>query len=292
VASLRDTFLSQASVAPNNDEQSESRNWFYPAGHDPLTESSECLYLILNHPDLGTPLGAEVDARFVADKDDDGLLEFVDGFGNPLRYYRWPTDYYAYRIDVEQKVDSEYPQGLGADDRYQKAAYADALAEAGLDERRLLYAANWFDAHRWRDWDVPQAVFRQENAAAWQVLTYRTHQLYDIRRSNLVTELYLSPPAHFPAVDFGFGMSGKQITTNDDLSDFPRWYPTEPLVVSAGPDGRFGLYTPDADNLHGDRPVSLPPPLPMWAALQLDYRCGRVDARYREFVADNIAGWR
>ena len=27
----------------------------------------------------------------IADTDNDGLPEFVDAWGNPLRFYRWPT---------------------------------------------------------------------------------------------------------------------------------------------------------------------------------------------------------
>jgi prepilin-type N-terminal cleavage/methylation domain-containing protein len=66
----------------------------YPVGHDPATESSEILYFALTRMDaLGFPLvGAdEFLTQEVADSDGDGLPEFVDGWGNPLRFYRWPT---------------------------------------------------------------------------------------------------------------------------------------------------------------------------------------------------------
>ena len=36
----------------------------------------------------------------VADTDDDGLLEFVDAWGNPLRFYRWPTRMIDYDAPV------------------------------------------------------------------------------------------------------------------------------------------------------------------------------------------------
>ena len=36
-------------------------------------------------------LSKEFTAQEVADTDDDGLLEFVDAWGEPLRFYRWPT---------------------------------------------------------------------------------------------------------------------------------------------------------------------------------------------------------
>lgn len=56
--------------------------------------SSEYLYYILtNHETYGVPPVGE-DAFItteVADTDGDGLKEFVDGWGKPLRFYRWPT---------------------------------------------------------------------------------------------------------------------------------------------------------------------------------------------------------
>ena len=57
------------------------------------TGSAELLYVALT---MGTELGSEggsVDfsSGEAADTDQDGLLELVDGWGNPLRFYRWPT---------------------------------------------------------------------------------------------------------------------------------------------------------------------------------------------------------
>ncbi len=66
-------------------------NW---ANHDPDTESSELLYYALIRS--GTFGASAVAAnRFtqaeVTDTDGDGLPEFVDRWGEPLRFYRWPT---------------------------------------------------------------------------------------------------------------------------------------------------------------------------------------------------------
>ena len=58
------------------------------------TESSEFLHFIIFHGSaFGIP-GASADEfreSEIADTDGDGLPEFVDGWGNPLRFYRWPT---------------------------------------------------------------------------------------------------------------------------------------------------------------------------------------------------------
>jgi len=64
------------------------------ARHRPDTESAELLYFALTaSTSYGVP---QVDTdyftnREVADTDGDGLPEFIDAWGFPLRYYRWPT---------------------------------------------------------------------------------------------------------------------------------------------------------------------------------------------------------
>ena len=62
--------------------------------HDPVTESSELLYYMLTHGNVYgvPPVGSDqFSASEVQDTDGDGLMEFVDNWGNPLRFYRWPT---------------------------------------------------------------------------------------------------------------------------------------------------------------------------------------------------------
>ncbi|WP_339733554.1 hypothetical protein [uncultured Gimesia sp.] len=59
-----------------------------------LSVSSEYLYFVLTQYDgLGiAPVGEDAfTASEVKDTDGDGLKEFVDGWGRPLRFYRWPT---------------------------------------------------------------------------------------------------------------------------------------------------------------------------------------------------------
>ena len=58
------------------------------------TESSELLYFMLLHSGtLGSSTAAEDEfiASEIADTDQDGFPEFVDAWGNPLQFYRWPT---------------------------------------------------------------------------------------------------------------------------------------------------------------------------------------------------------
>ena len=70
----------------------------FPAKHyvnleSKATASSELLYVALT---MGTELGSEgsvieFNSREAMDTDGDGLMELVDGWGKPLRFYRWPT---------------------------------------------------------------------------------------------------------------------------------------------------------------------------------------------------------
>ena len=64
-----------------------------PAKHDPITESAVLLHILSTTDTLGTRSSEQADfsATEVVDTDGDGLLEVVDGWGKPLRYYRWPT---------------------------------------------------------------------------------------------------------------------------------------------------------------------------------------------------------
>ncbi|MBD3673010.1 MAG: type II secretion system protein [Planctomycetaceae bacterium] len=80
-----------------------------PGNHRPETESAEVLYHFLtNSSQFG---GAAVEKgefsdQEVADTDNDGLLEFVDAWGQPLRFYRWPT-----RLIRAQTSDPTQPTG-------------------------------------------------------------------------------------------------------------------------------------------------------------------------------------
>lgn len=64
------------------------------ATHDPATESAALLYWLLTKSEVfGIPPvdESEFSSSEVRDTDGDGLKEFVDSWGHPLRFYRWPT---------------------------------------------------------------------------------------------------------------------------------------------------------------------------------------------------------
>jgi prepilin-type N-terminal cleavage/methylation domain-containing protein len=61
----------------------------FPSQHTMTTTSSELLYVALTMGSGGTAI--DFNSSEVVDSDGDGLMELVDGWGNPLRFYRWPT---------------------------------------------------------------------------------------------------------------------------------------------------------------------------------------------------------
>lgn len=64
------------------------------AKHQKDTESAECLYFQLfasgNYGATAVD-GDRFTEREIQDTDGDGLPEFIDAWGNPIRFYRWPT---------------------------------------------------------------------------------------------------------------------------------------------------------------------------------------------------------
>lgn len=68
--------------------------WTPGASHTPETESSELLYLALTKGSVfgQTPLNIDrIRPSHIGDTDNDGMLEFLDEFGKPLRFYNWTT---------------------------------------------------------------------------------------------------------------------------------------------------------------------------------------------------------
>lgn len=81
-----------------------------------LSISSEYLYFILTqHDAFGVaPVGEDAfSASEVADTDGDGLKEFVDGWGRPLRFYRWPTRLFRpFGFGIRRDVAGAFFSGL------------------------------------------------------------------------------------------------------------------------------------------------------------------------------------
>ncbi len=79
---------------PQNFQEATNLPAYNTSVHKQVTESAALLYLILTQAavfDTEPPAAADLKGVEVADTDGDGLMEIVDAWGQPLRYYRWPT---------------------------------------------------------------------------------------------------------------------------------------------------------------------------------------------------------
>ncbi|MEQ8634166.1 type II secretion system protein [Gimesia maris] len=81
-----------------------------------ISISSEYLYFVLTQYDgLGiAPIGEDAfNASEVADTDGDGLKEFVDGWGRPLRFYHWPSRLFRpFGSGIRRDVAGAFYDGL------------------------------------------------------------------------------------------------------------------------------------------------------------------------------------
>lgn len=89
-----------------------------PRSRNPDTEAGACLALIWTHT-LGGSLDDFTPSE-LRDTDGDGVKEIVDGFGKPLKFYRWPN--------ADARLEGAFPAKAGSD---------------GEDPHKLLYDSTW-----------------------------------------------------------------------------------------------------------------------------------------------------
>jgi prepilin-type N-terminal cleavage/methylation domain-containing protein len=112
--------------------------------HTHKTARSEMLYAILVEG-LG-PLGSvfnrdEFTAREVQDTDGDGLPEFVDAWGEPLQFYRWPIYYGGASPNGTNLGTSDSQRGF-----LQYNGFNDTREQNPLDTNQLLVAPAWWSS--------------------------------------------------------------------------------------------------------------------------------------------------
>jgi len=118
--------------------------------NNPGSESAACLAMALSITRNGTSLNVDsLGSTNVADTDGDGMAEFIDAWGNPLTFFRFPTD----NAELQAKQPS-HPGGG-------KTVYADPIDPTGvlfqLDARgRKAFEAN---VHRLTFQNTPQPAY-------------------------------------------------------------------------------------------------------------------------------------
>lgn len=117
--------------------------------HKHKTARAEMAYAILVE---GTgPLGSvfnkdDFNGQEVKDTDGDGLLEFVDAWGEPLQFYRWPI---MYKSDTQKGFPDLAKITLDAAKGYPIGPYGDvyeAREQDPLDPNQTLLAPGWWGA--------------------------------------------------------------------------------------------------------------------------------------------------
>jgi prepilin-type N-terminal cleavage/methylation domain-containing protein len=187
--------------------------------HQHITARSEMLYAILVNG-VG-PLGSvfspdDFTDREVQDTDGDGLPEFVDAWGRPLQFYRWPT-YFA----------SNYGGGRGlqkGSGNYSPGNLSEPREENPLDPNQLLVSPAW--------WANPEPI--ADTSA----------QMSD--RANAFQQQFFSlvdPLADDPSGSRTLPFANRGVLWDRSNYYKRRAYFFKHLILSAGPDRQYGVGT-------------------------------------------------
>ncbi|GIW86623.1 MAG: hypothetical protein KatS3mg108_0947 [Isosphaeraceae bacterium] len=203
------------------DDRAEHGISVFLRNHDHATARSEMLYALLVEGvgPLGNAFNPEdFTGDEVRDTDGDGLPEFVDGWGKPLQFYRWPIYYpspgvqegSAWFGDLEPVIVPDPRAGLATRPRF------------ALDTTGQLVAPGW-----------------------WGDLTAATLPVPISIKAALFNRYFVS------TIDPNFGQSypggGPSLAANSACWDRSGYYARRSfackfLIVSGGPDQQTGLF--------------------------------------------------
>ena len=195
----------------------------------PETESSELLYFALIKSDSFGSSSVDSD-RFteneIRDTDNDGLPEFIDAWGRPLRFYRWPTRL----IDTDPPVPFQ-PDLSDTNDATDVAVDLDNNGTIDIGSRQITKAER--DVAGILLKGLPPAPSILPNSAM-------PRDLLLIDPDDPVGRLY----AELENLNGTNGKPTLALEFNETKYHTPDTFHA-PLVVSAGNDGVLGLYEPN-----------------------------------------------
>lgn len=208
----------------------------------PEVQSAECLYMIVM-----AAMADDADARdaFKADNskdtDNDGYPEFIDGWGKPIRFIRWPVGFPSDTMILARgtgTVASNQLVATGTNFSQDPSAYVGGaivftdsatgkLQGAGNAARIVSYSHNGTDATFSFDTRTGSNITQPFNGS-----------------TPTGTFVVMAPDPYDPRGIYPFGSNPNPSSSVS--------YATYPLIYSAGSDGEFGIkssYSSDADGL-------------------------------------------
>jgi prepilin-type N-terminal cleavage/methylation domain-containing protein len=199
--------------------------------HKHKTARSEMLYALL--VEGSGPLGSafsrdDFTDREVKDTDGDGLPEFVDAWGEPLQFYRWPVLYHS---DVQrgQAIASTSQQTQTLVEPYNFVW--DEREQDPLDLNQQLLAPGWWYAK------LPSGVVSNDN------FTNATLYAFPTQPSSV-----LGTSAQAQAFEYFFHRLSEPMQNTstgqawDRSNYYRRAFYSKLLIVSSGPDRQLGLF--------------------------------------------------
>ncbi len=206
--------------------------------HTHNTARSETLYAILVEG-VG-PLGAffnrdDFSDREVQDTDHDGLPEFVDAWGQPLQFYRWPLLYHS---------ETQKGQVIDYFDNTQTPPYSEPLEWFNPPYRSV------FEAREQDALDPNQQLM----APAWWSKAANTNSPFTTMLSGTAGTVGAS--GGVIAFEYFFHRLTEPLNTGNPLFSWDRASPvypqgtlgfrraflSKPLIISSGPDQQLGIY--------------------------------------------------
>ncbi len=233
---------------------------YIAANHKRETESAALLHFMLTKMQVFgvPPVGeSEFGVNEIRDTDGDGLPEFVDGWGNPLRFYRWPT-----RLLKPNGLfgPNGMPGGAGDDDGNGLVNDAIEVGWPGSDDYRALNPINNAIPAVLNDPNTPYHLPRRDIAGLLIDGLPPMPSTYAVGGNQL--RIRYDAVDEDPDDPYGLIVSDMQRLAASGINinvlplatpgvGYPEgtYYPTldtyhTPLIVSVGADGVLGLYEP------------------------------------------------
>ncbi len=208
--------------------------------HAHITARSEMLYALL--VEGNGPFGSAFNRddftdKEVRDTDGDGLPEFVDAWGQPLQFYRWPTLYHSDLQRGQQYVE------LNSNGAYLPPYYdptqptysaTQEREQDPLDPNQTLVSPNWWASEYNSPSGVGSAVFPtgfsaspvgfSQNVSAFEFFFHSLHEPLPVSGTGLLGEFW------------------ERSAPNASGFAARRAFYTRFLIVSSGPDKQLGIF--------------------------------------------------